>query len=256
MKIDVLGVPVHAVTIEESVGTIAAWIEAGEKSYVCVTGVHGVMESQRDDAVRDAHRRAGLVVPDGMPLVWCAHYAGATKTGHVRGADLTAKVLAEAERQGWRNYFYGSTDEVLTALQSRLVEMYPNLLIAGSKSPPYRPLTPEERQSYVDAINDARPDIVWVGLSTPKQELWMASNRDALHASALIGVGAAFDFHAGLKPEAPTWVRDSGLEWAYRLFREPKRLARRYLKNNPAFVRRILGTRPRLLTSESPSHHG
>jgi N-acetylglucosaminyldiphosphoundecaprenol N-acetyl-beta-D-mannosaminyltransferase len=246
-RVDVLGVRISAIDIPMAVGEIGRWISAGERQYVCVTGVHGVMESQRDAALLEIHNRSGLTTPDGMPMVWAAHRAGAPWVRRVYGPDLMLAVLAEAERRGWSSYFYGGAPGTAELLVERLTERFPTLQVAGTFSPPFRPMTDQEDADAVRAINEAGPDLVWVGLSTPKQERWMAAHAGRLQASALIGVGAAFDFHAGLLPQAPAWVQRSGLEWAYRLAREPRRLWRRYLRNNPAFVARILRTPPRLV---------
>ncbi len=250
-RVDVLGVPVSAVDMEGAVAEVTRWIESGERHYVCVTGVHGVMESQRDPELKRIHAAAGLVTPDGMPMVWCAHRAGASHVERVYGPDLMLAVLDKAARHGWRSYFYGGAEGVPEKLAARLVKRFPGLQVVGTYSPPFRPLTDEEAGAVVARIEEARPDLVWVGLSTPKQERWMAAFRDRLSAPALFGVGAAFDIHAGLLPQAPRWMQRSGLEWLYRLYREPRRLWRRYLRNNPAFVAAILRRPPRLLGSDT-----
>jgi N-acetylglucosaminyldiphosphoundecaprenol N-acetyl-beta-D-mannosaminyltransferase len=244
--VDVLGVHVSAIDMSMAVGEIARWIEEGEQHYVCVTGVHGVMESQRDPELRLIHNASGLTTPDGMPMVWAGRRAGAT-ISRVYGPDLMLAVCALAEERSWSSYLYGGQSHVPELLSAQLRRRFPRLRIVGSYSPPFRPLTPEEDKRVVRAINDAAPDLVWVGLSTPRQERWMASHVGKLDAHALLGVGAAFDIHAGLLPQAPRWMQSHGLEWAYRLFREPRRLWRRYLSNNPRFVYRILRRPPRLL---------
>ncbi len=226
---------------------ISRWIAAGERHYVCVTGVHGIMESRRDPELRRIHAEAGLVTPDGMPAVWCAHWAGAKHVERVYGPDLMVAVLARAEEEGWRSFFYGGKEGVPDALAARLWQRFPGLQVCGTYSPPFRPLTGDEQEAVVRRIEDARPDLVWVGLSTPKQERWMAEFRPRLSAAALLGVGAAFDIHAGLLRQAPAWMRRRGLEWLYRVYREPRRLWRRYLRNNPAFVLAVLLRPPRLV---------
>lgn len=246
-RVDVLGVGVSAIDMDAAVVAITDWIEERRPHYVCVTGVHGVMESQRDPELRAIHNRSGLTTPDGMPLVWCARWAGATHVGRVYGPDLMLAICARAAERGWRSFFYGGAEGVPELLAEQLGARFPGLVVAGTHSPPFRPLTAEEGEAVVDLINVTKPDIVWVGLSTPKQERWMAQNRDGLTAPVLIGVGAAFDIHAGLLPQAPRWMQRSGLEWLYRLFREPKRLWRRYLANNPKFLWAISRRRPRLL---------
>jgi N-acetylglucosaminyldiphosphoundecaprenol N-acetyl-beta-D-mannosaminyltransferase len=228
---------------------IERWIATREQHYVCVTGVHGVMESQRDPALREIHNRSGLTTPDGMPMVWAGHRAGATWMKRVYGPDLMLDVLARSAELGWASYLYGGKDGVPELLAERLAARFPGLRIVGSYSPPFRTLTSEEDDSIVERINAANPDLVWIGLSTPKQERWMAAHVGRLTAPVLLGVGAAFDIHAGTLRQAPPWLQRSGLEWAYRLYREPRRLWRRYFSNNPRFVIGIMRRRPRLLAS-------
>ena len=244
-RFDVLGVHVSALTIKDAVAEIGRWIESREHHYVCVTGVHGVMESQRDADLKRIHNESGLTTPDGMPMVWAGRWAGMAGMERVYGPDLMLAVAQQAVARGWRFYLYGGRPGVAELLTRRLTERFPGLQIAGMYSPPFRPLTVTEDEALIGRINAAAPDIVWVGLSTPKQERWMAAHVARLGASALIGVGAAFDIHAGTLRQAPRWMRRSGLEWLFRMLMEPKRLARRYLSNNPRFVMEVLRRRPR-----------
>ena len=237
---DILGVRVSALTLDMTVGVISDWIAKGAAQYVCVTGVHGIMESQREPELRDIHNQAGLVTPDGMPLVWLSRLAGKAHVERVYGPDLMEAVCRASGAHGYRHFFYGGGPGVADALAARLQARFPGLAIAGTYTPPFRSMTPDEDTQLVTYINDVRPDIVWVGLSTPKQERWMAAHIRHLRSMVLIGVGAAFDFHAGVKRQAPCWMQRSGLEWCFRLMLEPRRLWRRYLLNNPQFVWRIL----------------
>ena len=246
-RVDVLGVHVSAVTMDEAVDEVTRWIEHGERHYVCVTGVHGVMESQSDPHLRDVHNASGLTTPDGMPMVWGARAAGAWHTERVYGPDLMLALCERAAERGWSSFFYGGKVGVPEELARRLTRRFPGMAVAGSFSPPFRPLNPEEDARVVDMINDSTAQLVWVGLSTPKQERWMAAHRERLRAPVLLGVGAAFDIHAGRLPQAPRWMKRAGAEWLYRLYREPRRLWRRYLTNNPRFVIRILRQPPRLV---------
>lgn len=246
-RIDVLGVSVSAVNPPQALDVLTGWVERRERSYVCVTGVHGVMESQGDEDLRAVHNASGLTVPDGMPLVWCAHRAGAADVARVYGPDLMLAVLERAAERGWTSYFYGGADGVADRLAERMTQRFPGLRVVGTWCPPFRPLTPEEDREVCERIDAAAPDLVWVGLSTPKQERWMAAHRGRLEAPVLLGVGAAFDFHAGLLRQAPAWMQARGLEWLFRLAVEPRRLWRRYLKNNPRFVASIVRRPPRLL---------
>ena len=239
-SVDVLGVRVSAVNMSQAVATIRSWIVDDARNYVCVTGVHGIMESQRNGTIREIHNTAGLVVPDGMPLVWMAHRNGFNHVDRVYGPDLLLACCEQFQGPPFSHYFYGSADGVAERLVDRLRHRFPRLVVTGSYAPPFRTLSTVEEREIAERINAARPDIVWVGLSTPKQERWMHAQRSLLQAPVLIGVGAAFDFIAGLKRQAPLWMQHSGLEWAFRLATEPRRLWRRYLRNNPEFVWRLL----------------
>lgn len=243
-RVDVLGVEVSAVDMPRAVDEIASWVEGGQRHYVCVTGVHGVMESQGDAELKAIHNRSGLTTPDGMPMVWAAHYAGFKGVTRVYGPDLMLALCARAALHGWRCYLYGGKPGVAELLGDRLREAFPELIIAGAESPPFSTPTPEEDEATLARINAARPQILWVGLSTPKQERWMASHIDRLEVPAVLGVGAAFDIHAGLVPQAPAWVQRAGCEWLFRLAVEPRRLARRYLSNNPRFLLEIVRRPP------------
>ena len=245
-RIDVLGVGVSAINMDMAVAEISRWIDEGERHYVCVTGVHGVMESQDDPALKDIHNRSGLTTPDGMPMVWAGHKAGAEHMTRVYGPDMMLEVSKLSVERGWKHFYYGGAEEVPGLLADRMRERFPGIDIVGTYSPPFRPLTDEESAEIVAMINDSGADLVWVGLSTPKQERWMHAHRDKLHAAALLGVGAAFDMHAGRLDQAPAWMQERGLEWLYRLVKEPRRLWKRYFRNNPRFVLRILRNPPRL----------
>ncbi len=247
-RVDVLGVGVSAITPDDALGEIARWIDDGEQHYVCVTGMHGVMEAQHDPELLRIHNDSGLTTPDGMPMVWAARYAGAKSVERVYGPDLMLAVCEQAAEKGWGSYLYGATDEVLDRLRANLTERYPGLKIVGAYSPPFRPMTPDEDAAAVRAINDSGAEIVWVGLSTPKQERWMDAHVGLVHAPVLVGVGAAFDIHAGNLRQAPKWMQRSGLEWLFRLASEPRRLWRRYVINIPKFLFAIARRRPRIIS--------
>jgi N-acetylglucosaminyldiphosphoundecaprenol N-acetyl-beta-D-mannosaminyltransferase len=226
--------------MDDALEVIDGWITSGEHQYVCVTGVHGVMESQRDPALRRIHNAAGLVTPDGMPLVWLSRMHGQRRTTRVYGPDLMLALCERSIATGYRHFFYGGGEHVAERLVQRLERRFPGLAVAGMHTPPFRTLSPGEDDEIVQQINETKPDIVWVGLGTPKQEHWIAQHVHRLTASALIGVGAAFDFHAGVKAQAPRWMQRNGLEWLFRMASEPRRLGRRYLVNNPVFVWKTL----------------
>jgi N-acetylglucosaminyldiphosphoundecaprenol N-acetyl-beta-D-mannosaminyltransferase len=236
----VLGVGISAVNLDSAAQLIASWIAGNERQYVCVTGVHGVMESQSDAKLQKIHNRAGMVTPDGMPMVWLNKLAGNSHVTRVYGPDLMLKVCGEGVARRTRHYFYGGGDGVAELLSTRLQERFPGLNVVGKYCPPFRKLTAEEDAAIVAEINQACPDIIWVGLSTPKQEFWMDGHIGRIEAPVMIGVGAAFDFHAGLKSQAPSFMQKSGLEWFYRLLTEPRRLWKRYLINNPKFLTYLL----------------
>jgi N-acetylglucosaminyldiphosphoundecaprenol N-acetyl-beta-D-mannosaminyltransferase len=233
-RFSVLGTWVHAVDPARTLEIVAQWIADRHRSYVCLANVHGVMEALRDPQLRRIYN-AGLTVPDGMPLVWIGRSVGA-RVARVYGPDLLLAICAAAVRRGWSCYFYGGADGVADRLRAALSARYPGLAVAGVSTPPFYAADADAPASDVDAINAAKPDVVFVGLGCPKQERWMALHRAAIDAPVLVGVGAAFDFHAGLVRQAPIWMRSAGLEWLFRLIQEPRRLWRRYVFYNPMFV--------------------
>lgn len=234
-RTDILGVGVSAINMDMALDTIDQWITTRQGHYICVTGVHGVIESQSDDKLRRILNQAGLVTPDGMPLVWVSRLRHQRHVSRVYGPDLMAEVCAQSDSKGHRHFLYGGAAGVPERLAQELRRKIPSIQIVGTYSPPFRSLTPEEDEAIIQEINESEADIVWVGLSTPKQEYWMAAHAGRLNAPVLVGVGAAFDFLAGLKTQAPRWMQRSGLEWLFRLVTEPRRLWRRYFKIVPLF---------------------
>ncbi|MBI3453072.1 MAG: WecB/TagA/CpsF family glycosyltransferase [Rhodospirillales bacterium] len=240
LRENILGVRVSVVTIPHAVAVIDGWIDTHAASYVCITGAHGVVSSLEDRELRAIHNRAGMVTPDGMPLVWFCRWRGhGERVGRVYGPDLMEAVCGHGLGRGYRHFFYGGGPGVPEKLAAALGARFPGLAVAGCLSPPFGELSPSEDAEIVQQIKAARPDIVWVGLSTPKQERWMAAHLGRIAAPAMIGVGAAFDFHSGLKVQAPRWMQRNGLEWLFRLVTEPRRLWKRYLKVVPVFL--VLG---------------
>ena len=233
---NVLGVRISAVNLKSATGLIQKAVAEGKKEYVCVRDAHGLVRCQKDPELRSVHNRAFLVTPDGMPLVWALKHAGHSESGRVYGPDLMLSVFEAGRANGLRHFFYGATTKTLEQLQARLLLRFPDALIVGSYAPPFRELSKQEEGDIVDRINRSGADIIWVGLGSPKQELWMARMRERLDASMLIGVGAAFDFHAGLKRQAPRIIQRSGFEWAFRLLCEPRRLWLRYAVVVPTFI--------------------
>jgi N-acetylglucosaminyldiphosphoundecaprenol N-acetyl-beta-D-mannosaminyltransferase len=235
--VSVVSVPLALTDYEEMLDWIDAMVGAGGRGYVCVCNVHTVMASQEDGELRRALISSSINVPDGQPLVWAINSLGHSLAGRVYGPELMARSFARAANGSQRLYLYGGRNQgALVQLALNLRQRYPGVKIVGGYSPPHRPLTEEEEAAVIDEINRSRADVVWIGIGVPKQEKWMVKMRERLNAPVLIGVGAAFDFHAGLVPQAPRWLQQAGLEWAYRLSREPRRLWRRYLRYNPRFV--------------------
>jgi N-acetylglucosaminyldiphosphoundecaprenol N-acetyl-beta-D-mannosaminyltransferase len=234
---DVLGVPLALTDYEGVMDWMDAMIRAGRPACVSAAAVHLVMVAQEDPETREAIRRT-TTVPDGQPLVWALRALGHRQASRVYGPDLMAHYCERAaSRTGTRMFLYGGRDErALEQLTDALRARFPGLDIVGGYSPPYRELTEVERDEVATRINRSGADVVWVGIGQPKQEKWMAEMRERLAPPILVGVGAAFDFHAGIVPQAPAWMQRAGLEWAFRLAREPRRLWRRYARYNPLFV--------------------
>jgi N-acetylglucosaminyldiphosphoundecaprenol N-acetyl-beta-D-mannosaminyltransferase len=236
-SIDVLGVPVSAVDYDGVMDWMDGTVAARGRGYICVAATHTVMVAQEDAAAMQAVRGASLVVPDGQPLVWALRALGRPLPDRVYGPDLMLKHCERAAANGTRIFLYGGRNQgALVQLTLNLRRQYPGLRVVGGCSPPFRDLDEDELDAIAQEINRTGADVVWVGIGVPKQEKWMAAMRDRLNAPVLVGVGAAFDFHAGLVPQAPSWMQSAGLEWAFRLAQEPRRLWRRYLRYNPRFV--------------------
>ena len=238
-RVNILGVAVSAINPKMAIEIIENWVDNQEHHYVCVRDVHGIMASQKDEQLRRIHNQAGLVTPDGMPLVWVSRMKGFSFVKRVYGPDLMLALCARSLDTGHRHFFYGGAPGVPEQLATTLKERFPGIHIAGTYSPPFRPLSDEEKESIIQRIDESNADIVWVGLGTPKQDKWIAEFIHHLQAPVLIGVGAAFDFITERKPQAPRWMQRMGLEWLFRLLSEPGRLWRRYLINNPLFILHI-----------------
>jgi N-acetylglucosaminyldiphosphoundecaprenol N-acetyl-beta-D-mannosaminyltransferase len=239
LRTNILGVGVAVLTIPQALEQFDAWIAGGARQYVCVADVHAIMQSQWDPNFRKIHNGAGMVTPDGMPLVVLGKRAKIGPISRVYGPDLLIAACERSGARGYRHFFFGGAPGLADRLAERLHEQFPDLAICGVWSPPFRPTTETEDVEIAAAINSARPDFVWVGLSTPKQEYWMRKFRDRLDAPILLGIGAAFDFHAGSKPHAPVIIQRSGFEWLFRLLSEPKRLWPRYRRVIPGFLYRL-----------------
>jgi N-acetylglucosaminyldiphosphoundecaprenol N-acetyl-beta-D-mannosaminyltransferase len=235
-RIDVLGSQISAVDSEQALRLIQERLSDGRGGYVCFTNVHTTVTGRRDARLRAATNGSFLSLADGKPVYWLARRRGAA--GHIPGPDFMALALDRCRHR--RHFFYGSTSAVLDRLTARLREVHPGIDICGVLSPPFRALTAEEKQQHYALIRATRADFVWVGLGAPKQELWMAESFEALRPAILLGVGAAFDFHAEVVSRAPAAWRALGLEWLFRLIHQPRRLWRRYLVTNTHFVAYLL----------------
>jgi len=240
-RVNVLGVGISMLNLQTALAAIADAVRARRKGYICVTGVHGVMEAQDNAAFRNILNNALLCTPDGMPMVWMGRVRGWREMRRVYGPDLMLAVCAWSQTNPCRHFFYGGAPGVAELLRDKLTARFPGLPVTGCYTPPFRPLNAEEEKQLQEMIRATRPDILWVGLSTPKQEKFMAEFLPRLNVTLMIGVGAAFDFHTGRVKQAPPWMQRSGLEWFYRVGQEPRRLAWRYFRNNPLFLLKAAG---------------
>lgn len=233
----VLGVRVNALQIPSVIAEMEKWIARRDGChFIAVTGMHGITEAQHDSHFKVILNSADLVVPDGMPLVWLGRVQGYGLRRRVYGPELMVSFLHATLKKGYRHFFYGGAFGVAEQLSVTLLNTFPGLRSVGTYSPPFRPLTSEENEQIVETINNTAADVLWVGLSTPKQERWMHEHRKSLKVPVVVGVGAAFDFHSGTKRQAPPWMREHGLEWLFRLGQEPRRLWRRYLVDGTQFL--------------------
>lgn len=235
-RCNVLGVRVSAVNMEEAVRLADSHIHADGRGYICVTGVHGVMEAQSDRDFRSILNRSLVTTPDGMPTVWVGHLQGHSAMSRVYGPDFMLRMCELSVGRGYRHFLYGGKPGVAERLAQTLTTRFPGLQIAGTYTPPFRALNASEEAALQCQLEDSKPHILWVGLSTPKQERFMAQYMGKLNVPLMVGVGAAFDIHTGGIADAPAWMKSMGLQWLHRLLQEPQRLGKRYLINNPKFI--------------------
>lgn len=239
-KINISGVGISLINMNDALKQMEQWISAREQHYVCICPNHTVMESQKNERLCRIVNSAGLATPDGMSVVWTCRFFGHTNVERVYGPDMMLAFSAIAAEKGYSNFYFGGDEGVPEELARRFCQQFPGLKVVGTYSPPFHLLTPAEDEEIVEIINQADPDVVWVGLGMPKQELWMGEHIGRINAPVMVGVGAAFDFLSGRKKWAPKWVQRSGLEWLYRLLHEPRRLWRRNLYHLPFFYNVIL----------------
>ncbi|NOZ79072.1 MAG: WecB/TagA/CpsF family glycosyltransferase [Acidobacteria bacterium] len=242
---NILGVSVSALDLGTAVRQIGKWIQARDPNYVCVTPAHGVMDARLDPELLEIFNSSGMTTPDGMSIVWILRLLGNRNVSRVYGPDLMIATCEAGVERGWKHFLYGGGEGVADELAHALKRRVPGVIIAGTYTPPFRALTPEEDEEAIRAIGRSGADIVWVGISTPKQERWMAAHVGRVGAPVLIGVGAAFDFLSGRKPQAPRWIQRSGFEWLFRFANEPRRLWPRY-RRYPVFA---------LLAGRQLAHH-
>jgi N-acetylglucosaminyldiphosphoundecaprenol N-acetyl-beta-D-mannosaminyltransferase len=235
-RANVLGIGVHTVDLQGAASILEAQIREKQKGYVCLAGVHGIMEAQRSRHLRSIFAEATLVAPDGMPLVWISHLQGFAATQRVFGPDLMADIMGRVEFRNCVHFLCGGEDGVADKLQKEMLRRFPRIKIAGTYSPPFRSMTEVEEREFVASVRKSRPDIIWVGISTPKQERFMAHYLPMLNTTLMVGVGAAFLFHTDAIQDSPKWVKRAGMQWLHRFFQEPTRLWKRYLRNNPLFI--------------------
>lgn len=234
--VNILGVDIAVTTPELTAGRVRQWIAGGDKVYLCFAPVSTLVDCQKDEGYRQVINGAALVNPDGVPVVWVARAKGNKEMHRTCGPDFMSLSLEQSTPDGPRHFLYGGTDTVKDRLLATIRQRWPQAVIAGAIAPPFRASGVMEDPSVIDEINAAKPDILWVGLGSPKQDVWMANHREQLTCPVICGVGAAFDFIAGTKPMAPGWMRANGLEWLFRLSCEPRRLWRRYIVGNTQFL--------------------
>ena len=238
-RANILGVAIDAVNMATAVSAIDAAVASGQKGYVCVTGVHGIMEAQRDGHLRSTLNSSLLTTPDGMPTVWVGKWQGFRAMDRVYGPDLMLSVCELSTVKGYTHYLYGGKPGIAEQLQSVLEHRFPGIHIVGTYCPPFRRLNHDEERELIRRVAELQPDLFWIGLSTPKQERFMAEFIHKLDTKVMLGVGAAFDIHTGMLKDSPAWIKMAGLQWLHRLLQEPRRLWNRYLVNNPKFVLNI-----------------
>jgi N-acetylglucosaminyldiphosphoundecaprenol N-acetyl-beta-D-mannosaminyltransferase len=236
---NVLGVNVSAIDLDKAVEMADRWIAGKNRGYICVTGVHGVMEAQSDSELLHILNNAFINTPDGMPMSWVGRLQGFNKMDRVFGPEFMASLCQVSIERSYRHFLYGGDSGVAELLKQKLENRFPGLQIVGTYTPPFRDLTVEEEEAVFCQLQTLQPHILWVGLSTPKQEKFMARYVDRFEIPLMVGVGAAFDYHTGRISDCPAWIKRVGLQWLHRLVQDPRRLWRRYLKNNPAFLWKI-----------------
>jgi len=235
-RINVLGVGVHSLNLQSAVELMESAVVRKSRGYVCVTDVRAIIEAQDDPAYLGVLNNSFLTVPDGRPAVWIGRAQGHARMDQVAGPDLILKFCELSSKKGYTQFFYGGAPGIAEQLKDTLSRRYPGLKVAGTYTPPFRPLSSQEEKNVCDLFAQLRPDVTWIGLGAPKQEFFMAQYLSRFDTTLMVGVGAAFDMHTGRISDAPQWLKPLGLAWAHRLIQEPKRLWKRYLNCIPRFV--------------------
>jgi N-acetylglucosaminyldiphosphoundecaprenol N-acetyl-beta-D-mannosaminyltransferase len=239
-KVNVLGIGIDVVNMPRALSRVAKHLENQEKGYVCLAGVHGVMEAQRDPDVARILSGSALTAPDGMPTVWVGRHQGFTGMERVTGPDLMLEIFGREEFRDYTHFFFGGKEGIAEELRESLRARFPDAKVVGTFTPPFGPMSLAQEKTFIEEVNRLRPDIIWVGISTPRQERFMDHYLPLLDTTLMFGVGAAFDFHTGRIADCAEWIKVCGLQWLHRLLQDPKHLWKRYLRNNPAFLFAIL----------------
>jgi N-acetylglucosaminyldiphosphoundecaprenol N-acetyl-beta-D-mannosaminyltransferase len=258
--VNILGVRIHATNMDRALAWTESAVASGQKGYVCVTGVQGIMEAQSDSNLKGIINRAVLTIPDGRPTVWVGWLRGLFAMRQVTGPDMMLRIFAMSAEKGYTHFFYGGNIGIADQLKDSLIERFPGVKVLGTYTPPFRPLNSQEEAELTKTVSELKPDFFWVGLSTPKQERFMDQYVDKLDTKLMFGVGAAFDIHTGRIKDAPYWMKFAGVQWMHRIYQDPSRLWRRYVVNNPRFVyhliRESLGIASYDGTVETPLNEG
>jgi len=250
---NILGVDFDLIDYETVLSTIRSWKRKGRREYISITNPHSVLMCHRDKRMNEATAKAALTLPDGVGIILAANLLGYDNCGRITGPMLMLKLCDLGRKYGLRHFFYGGSAGTAARLAAKLTKKYPKLQVAGVCCPPFRTLSEPQDCEFIEEINSSKPDIVWIGLGAPKQEIWMADHLGRVDTAAMIGVGAAFDFHSGNTRWAPGWIRNAGLEWIWRFAHEPKRMWRRNL-DSPLFLARVI--RQRFMTPSAVINKG
>ena len=235
-RANILGVGISAISMTQAIYYSDKLLQGNSCGYICVTGVHGIMEAQQDERLRSILNSSFLSTPDGMPTVWVGHMQGQENMTRVSGPEYMVEMCKLSVERGYKHFLYGGKPGTAEQLKASLMKKFPGIQITGTYTPPFRPLNKQEEADLERQLIEAQADILWCGISTPKQERFMAQYCGKLPVKLMVGVGAAFDIHSGNTKDGPEWIKNIGMHWCYRMLRDPKRLAGRYLKNNPKFL--------------------